>query len=235
MNKQVPLTLHTNLTLLVSENVGEKIVLPKGRDVVWFCSNRFDKFPTKHVTGSCEGDANFVIDEKTYDYSEIMCTEEVKHIAIRTGEKCMSGYTEKVKIAYKLSDDAKLVIYEICLDLANNVPIYAKHVLRKLFANDEYETTWSDNEEFGINFEEAYDCDYQVKTIGDWLGSNFHNEDKCCFDKRQLVNTRDVFPGVPQKSTYSYFNVVPKWSSCDVQVIHLIVILYNIRFHTKIH
>lgn len=222
--------LSSSLNWPIFEQSDKYMVFTKGEQFNLFCPKKFKSFPRKQITAFCDGGMDILVNGKKYDYSTIQCTDEVHHIVQRTGEKCLeSGNTERIMITYKelLGFGIQKQVYEICWDQRNNVPIYAKHMMLHAIADNEYETEWLDSDQIRMDFNELYNCEIQTNTISRRLGKSFHTTDKCCFSKRQLVNPRDVFPGPPQKATYSYFNVVPQWSTCNTDVSLLLLIYYK--------
>lgn len=195
------------------------MIFEKGEHFILYCPTRFKMFPKQYVTAFCDGGMNILINGKKHDYADIQCTEEIKHTVVSKGEKCVPGNTEKLSIGYEILN-VNAEVYEICFNKTSQSPIYAKQIMQNSLdsSKDKYKMTWTDSDQFKINFEEVYDCKKQRSTISAHLGRFFHNVDECCFDKRQLVSSKDVFPGAPQEATFSYYNAVPHWGTCNKDV-----------------
>ncbi|KAJ8728637.1 hypothetical protein PYW07_006333 [Mythimna separata] len=163
----------------------------------------------------CERDNIVKIYGKTYKFSDIQCKEEVKAQVSRTGIPCLKGDTETVKIGYKVFTEF-IGVYEVCLDKRNNVPLFAKHKLSPDHTDSSNEAGWASSV-LPHDFDVLYDCGNQAYDISSALGRGLSSGDSCCFGKRQLVNSRDLLPGVPTTAAYDYLNVIPHWSTCSTK------------------
>ncbi|KAM3966005.1 hemicentin-2-like [Aphomia sociella] len=212
-----------NQPLMVTESyqlpsynvIDDSMQIPKDEIVILSCPERFDLIPTSEIQATCVNGSNFNINGNIYKYTDLKCSTPIKPVVKHTGLRCNPGRTESIKIGYTIRERF-LEVYEICLDKDRGVPIFAKNFVHWSTAGIEpKDTIWSDHKSAPYNFDALYDCNYQINGISSVLGKRFHTDDRCCFAKKQLVNSRDVAPGLPQIATYSHLNVVPHWSTCN--------------------
>lgn len=186
--------------------------------VYLFCPNRFKLFPQAYNVAFCKGGTKFNIRGQSYDFSNMECTENVIHSIERTGESCFSGNTELLKVIFKVLSYT-VEAYEVCLDKDNNRPLYTNMRMSSSVADVDYlGTDWSDDDKIALSLDDAYECNRQINVTSSVLGRWFHRDDGCCFAKRQLVSPKDLLPGIAQKAAYSHLNVVPHWSTCNLEV-----------------
>lgn len=150
----------------------------------------------------CAGKQTFIINQTNVDYNNLKCNKEITPLAKATGKKCHVGNTELLLVGFSLRRQF-LDVYEVCFDKDENVTIYTKNKIDKFLANSvpKESIKFIGSKYLPDNSNDIYKC-----------------RDKCCFEKRQLVNPRDVAPGYPQVSTYNDLNVSPHWSTCGTEV-----------------
>lgn len=199
------------------ERTGEFVKIPNGEPVLLSCPNGFQNFPVNDTMVRCNKEKQFLYNGKSYEFQKFQCRTEHKPILRNTGEICRPGTTEKLRIGYEALGRF-LEVYSVCFDVENLVPIYAEHSIGRNVAAEELENEeWYTNEFTPFDFESIYNCETQMAIMG-ILGTGSSRDDRCCFSKRQLVNSRDVLPGLSQKATFNYLNLVPQWSSCNSKV-----------------
>ncbi|KAI5633527.1 immunoglobulin i-set domain-containing protein [Phthorimaea operculella] len=213
-----PLMLTPDQKWPMFETSEGNLKIPSGETVRLHCPSGFKKFNTTDTYATCKQES-FTVGGKPFKYSELECNKEVFLTTRATRKQCMikDPSSKMIKIGY-WAGPKFLEIYEVCLDMNSRVPHYAKHDIHYSLANVEPKAqNWPKIGAHLRKIDEMYDCGVQVDTISSVLRSWFHREDKCCFSKRPLVNARDVTPGLPQKSTYTVWNLVPHWSTCNTQ------------------
>lgn len=172
---------------------------------------------TKPITAFCERDNIIKINGQQYNFAEIQCNEDVKPQVLQIDEKkCLPGNTKTVKIGYTVYSEF-ILVYEVCLDKENNVPLFTKHKLSPTHTDRSAEAAWS-NSALPQDFETLYDCRRQAYDISSYLGRGLSTGSSCCFGKRQLVSSHNLLPGVPTAAAYDYLNVIPHWSTCNSKV-----------------
>lgn len=181
------------------------------------CPSAFSNFPHNYTIALCEGENDFKVKGNLHKYSDLKCTEEIKHEVRETRKECFHNDTEWIKVGFIVFNNF-LPVYDVCLDKKNKMPIYTKHSLDRYLAEVAPESPNWIVGDLPFNFDEIYDCNNQTTSISGDLNKWFHDEDGCCFKKRQLVNPRDVPPGLAQTATYNYINVAPQWSTCGNKV-----------------
>lgn len=196
------------------------VVLNKSELFYLHCPKSFTLFHAEYVMAFCEHKSKIKIGGYIYEYAEIKCKEETFLTINKTDSKCLPSPvdTEMLQIGYTVLD-IFVSAYEVCLDKTNNVPLYTKHELSaNQFNIDNNITHWSEETLSPFDFDSMYDCFNQADSISFDLGTDFHRDGHCCFGKRQLVNPRDLHPGISTGAAYTYLNVVPHWSTCNTKV-----------------
>lgn len=199
------------------ERIGEYVKIPHGKPVLLSCPNGFQNFPVNYIMVRCTQQNQFWYNGKNNEFQKFQCRSEQKPILRKTGKNCLSGNTEKLRIGYEVLGEF-LEVYSVCFDLDNYVPLYAEHSINRNLAADELKREeWYANEFTPYDFETIYNCEMQM-AIMRIFGTGVSRDDRCCFSKRQLINSRDVLPGISQMATYNDINLVPQWSSCSTKV-----------------
>lgn len=197
--------------------IGEHVRIPNGESVLLSCPSGFQNFPVNDAMVRCTQKKLFSYDGKSHEFKKFQCRREQRPTTRSTGKSCLSTNTEKLRIGYELLGEF-LEVYSVCFDLDDYVPIYAEHNINRNVAADELSReVWYENEFTPYDFESIYNCEMQM-AIMRILGTEASRDDRCCFSKRQLVNSRDVLPGLSQMATYNHINLVPQWSSCNSKV-----------------
>ncbi|XP_026323130.1 hemicentin-1-like [Hyposmocoma kahamanoa] len=196
------------------ERVGEYVRIPNGQPVRLSCPNGFQHFPTNDIMVRCLKQKQFLYNGKSHEFQKFQCRTEHRPILRKTGESCLPGNTEKLRIGYEALGQF-LEVYSVCFDVDNFVPIYAEHNIdRNVAAEKLKREEWYANEYTFFDLETIYNCNKQMAILK-ILGTGSFWDNRCCFSKRQLINSRDVLPGLSQRATYNLLNVVPQWSSCN--------------------
>ncbi|KAF9796155.1 hypothetical protein SFRURICE_010164, partial [Spodoptera frugiperda] len=168
-----------------------------------------------HTMAYCERDSIVKIAGKPYNFADLQCKKEVEPIFKYTKTKCYGYNTEIVHVGFMLQEHYFMKIYEVCFDKVNDVPLFTRHILSPQHTNVPSTSQWySSSDTSAKEFEELYNCRRQLYDVGIALGRGLRSM-SCCFGRRQLVNPRDLPPGVPVTATFEYKNVVPHWSSCN--------------------
>ncbi|KAG6454119.1 hypothetical protein O3G_MSEX008521 [Manduca sexta] len=192
----------------------DSMIIPRDDYVSLLCPGDFTIFPSPYVMAFCEGEKKFKVKGKTYKYTDIKCKKEFEPNIYETGGECHGDDTELLNIQYEVLDGI-LQAYDVCYDKYNNMPVYTKHRLDRHMADVEPKNKkWLNTHLWPLNSDNLYDCRNEISKISIDIRSWFHVDDKCCFSRRQLINPRDMIPGLMQSSTYTYLNVVPHWSTC---------------------
>lgn len=199
------------------ENINGNLEIPSNKGVLLYCPSGFTNFPRSKVTAICDRETYFAVDGSIYNYSDLRCREEVQPKIRRTGRQCRYRNTEQIKIGYEVLGEF-LEVFEVCVNKDSQLPIYAKQEISRSLADEELKQPMWHVDLLPLEFDEAYQCDAQINVISSTLRKWFHADDRCCFDKRQLVNTRDLPGGLPQKAALNYLNVIPQWSTCNAKV-----------------
>ncbi|XP_050355253.1 hemicentin-1-like [Nymphalis io] len=182
-----------------------------------FLSNNKERLGT-YISATCIDKTLFQINNKTYDISALKCDKEIKVKQERTYKPCRMGNTELIMIGYSLSSTDLLRIFDVCIDKDKFKIHFTKYGIGQGIANtDIIGAIFEESELLPLNFDDIYDCKEQINSISITIGRSFSKSDKCCFGKRQLVNSKDVLPGLGQAATFTYLNVVPVWSSCSLE------------------
>lgn len=199
------------------ENINGNLEIPSNKGVLLYCPSGFTNFPRSKVTAICDRETYFAVDGSIYNYSDLRCREEVQPKIRRTGRQCRYRNTEQIKIGYEVLGEF-LEVFEVCVNKDSQLPIYAKQEISRSLADEELKRPMWHVDLLPLEFDEAYQCNAQINVISSTLQKWFHADDRCCFDKRQLVNTRDLPGGLPQKAALNYLNVIPQWSTCNAKV-----------------
>lgn len=195
--------------------------MPQYEQLILSCPESFAIFPKSEIRVECVENSDFLVEGRIYNFSQLKCTTEMKPTSRRTGFHCgKKTNTEKVDIGYYIGGRTKFIdVYEVCLDKDKRLPIYAKQNLNQTLAGFlPHDTTWHRSDLVPYNYEVMYDCRRQNDYISNFLRKDFHKSDRCCFGMRQLVNPKDVTPGLSQIASYNYLNVIPQWSTCTNEV-----------------
>lgn len=183
--------------------------------------NRLKNFyGRKEITVKCEYDQYLQVpgDSNPYTFSEFLCIKPLASMAKRTGTRCSAANAELIKIGYQ-TQSKFLDVYTVCYDKDKIVPVYTES---KILPTDvvvkPIETDFVKDSSLLFKPEEVYNCDIQIREISSVLRSWFHADDKCCFDKKLLLNPAFMHNGPNQIAAYNYFNVAPSWSTCNRMV-----------------
>ncbi|XP_028169127.1 hemicentin-1-like isoform X2 [Ostrinia furnacalis] len=216
LNKQPLMIDEDTMKLAEFENNNGVLRIPSKKRLSLYCPSGFEIIPEKKISVICERETNFLVNGHLYEYTDLNCQEEIQPKIRNTGRRCNSGNSEVIKIGYEFPDDFQEV-YEVCIDKDYNVPVYAKQRIQRSLADKELKGPMWESDSFPLEFDELYWCDTQINAVSSLLRRWFHETDRCCFDRRQLVNSRDLSGGLPQKAALTYLNVVPHWSTCNTK------------------
>ncbi|XP_026751605.2 hemicentin-1-like [Galleria mellonella] len=192
----------------------EAVRVPKDEVIILSCPERFNLLPLSEVQATCISETDFNIGGRIYKYSDLKCTTPTQPVIRNTGLHCAGPRTESVKVGYSIRGRF-LEVYEVCLSKEKGVPLYTKNFIHWTLADVEpKDAKWINHESAPYDFDALYDCRNQITTISFTLGEKFHYDDGCCFAKRQLVSSKDLYPGLPQVTAFNHLNVIPLWSTC---------------------
>lgn len=201
-----PLILTPSIRWPVFETIGDLLRISKN-ELFFFTCPESSILSSKSNFGAialamCAGKDTFIINKTDVDYNNLKCNKENTPLAKATGKKCNVGNAELLLVGFSFGRQF-LDVYEVCFDKDENVTIYAKNKIDKFLANfvPKGPIKFIGSKYLPNNSNDIYEC-----------------RDTCCFEKRQLVNPRDVAPGYPQVSTYNDLNVSPHWSTCGTEV-----------------
>nr|XP_026491833.1 hemicentin-1-like [Vanessa tameamea] len=169
-----------------------------------------------YILATCVDKTWFQMNNKTYDISYMKCAKEIEVTYKNTKISCRKGNTELISIGFSLGSYF-LSVYDVCLDKDKYKIHFTKYAVHEGVADVDLVGAFEKNELLPLNFDDIYDCKKQITSISASIGEIFSKSDKCCFGKRQLVNSKDVMPGLVQAATFTYLNVVPIWSSCGLE------------------
>ncbi|CAK1589084.1 unnamed protein product [Parnassius mnemosyne] len=194
------------------------LAIPINKSAQFVCAGGFNKFPGTEVKATCLEGKSFKINEDIAEFSKIKCVDRLQPVTLKTGKICGYNDTEIIKVGINIKGEFS-EIYRICFHKLLKVPLYAQHRLMVYAAGVKSVPTerWLHSDIINYDINEMYDCEQQKNVISTLLNRPFHSEDNCCFAARQLVNERDVTPGLPQISTHSYLNVFPLWNTCNMK------------------
>ncbi|XP_075981850.1 hemicentin-2-like [Anticarsia gemmatalis] len=211
LTRNQPLLLKTTLNAWAPFNLSDGYVtMNKNQGFFFYCSNGFTNFPKKIVYATCEGDTQVKIHKNIYAFRDIKCHAEVEPTVQYTDRPCSYGNTEYLNVGYNVFSRF-INVYDVCLDKDKNVPLYTRHELSPAqYGVSQNTSNWFKHSLLPFEFDTMYNCDNQMTDI-----SLFQSYDGCCFDRRQLVNPKDLQPGVPTTAAFTYLNVVPHWSTCN--------------------
>lgn len=241
-NRKQPFVITYRREWYPFKQVDGLITIPRGNTLLLNCpmSHVADKenIFRETVYATCIEKSTFKINGKLVDYKDLYCLKENKPIAKKESNSCsqVAEHTRLVTVGFNVRSIVWGVYY-VCVDIDKKVPVFAKHTLSPSFANiipkDFINTNFSKSSHLPFEFDFMYDCQNQISPFIDLRSAII---DSCCYKKRQLINPKDVLPGVPQLATYSYLNVVPHWSTCGTEVsleIYLTLILKLISYKKK--
>ncbi|XP_075981849.1 hemicentin-1-like isoform X2 [Anticarsia gemmatalis] len=187
------------------------ITMKKKEILLLHCPSGFNNIPSRNtVNATCEGDDNFEANGQIYALRDIKCNAEVEPTVHHTNRPCSNGNTEYVNVGYNVENQF-INVYDVCLDKDNNVPLHTRHELSPAqYGVSQNTSNWFKHSLLPFEFDTMYNCENQITDI-----NLFQSYDGCCFDRRQLVNPKDLQPGVPTTAAFTYLNVVPHWSTCN--------------------
>lgn len=202
------------------------LYMPKKHSILVVCQSKskLNLFNNEYVSAYCKetaGVTRLEIEDQPYNYSDFKCTKEVEPQVKWTGKACHGDDSETVEIVFEVLNST-IKVFEVCMDLSTyDIPLYTKQNMRLPLADAVPKAVTWFNDKFRYDYDKLYDAKEQIKHIPQL-------QDHCVFSKRQLVNPLDVFPGVPQKATFTHLNVVPHWSTCSSKVSN-----FNLIFNSK--
>ncbi|XP_030040039.2 hemicentin-1 [Manduca sexta] len=163
--------------------------------------NSFRTLPgTDEVKATCVGENKFLVDGKSYKYSDLKCDRDIKPQVKRTGEQCFNKDTEMIQIGYQLKEFVE--VYRVCFDVVNNVPLYSQ--VKNL--NDNKFTGSVPHWHVAPGLESKKKNSYTYNK----------SSQNCGVVKKQLLNGNYVPFGAAQRSTFiENLNTVPVWQNCD--------------------
>lgn len=200
------------------EKMGEYVRIPTGEPVLLSCDIGFEYFNETDAMVRCTQQKQFLYGGKSHEFDKFQCRTEQSLNIRSTGESCLFSNSEKLEIGYEALGQF-LPVYHVCFDFDNYVPLYAEHSINRNIADAELKREeWHEIELLPYDFETIFKCESQVVALTKTLGTDVSWDSKCCFSKRQMVNSRDVLPGLSQIATFHHINLVPQWSSCNSKV-----------------
>ncbi|KAJ8728641.1 hypothetical protein PYW07_006337 [Mythimna separata] len=188
----------TEYYTIVNEKMKITLSCPSQKET----SNSFKTFPKKSTLEAiCYKEDSFIVDDKTYKFSDLQCTDSIQPSVIKTKVKCSTETSELIRVGYNVP--GFLEAYEVCFDHKSNMPSYTRSLMS--ITND------------GLNGVHNW---YTHPGIGSkQTERGFTCKDassSCCYSKSQLVNAVDFNDGPAKKSTFlDPLNVIPAWMPCD--------------------
>ncbi|KAJ8728640.1 hypothetical protein PYW07_006336 [Mythimna separata] len=165
--------------------------------------NSFKTFPKKSTLDAiCYKEDSFIVDDKTYKFSDLQCTGSIQPSVIKTKVKCSTETSELIRVGYNVP--GFLEAYEVCFDHNSNMPLYTRILMTDTNNNGVSNGyNWYTNPGIGSKqTERGFTCKDASSS--------------CCYSKSQLVNAVDFNDGPAKKSTFlDPLNVIPAWMPCD--------------------
>ncbi|CAH2235860.1 jg9865 [Pararge aegeria aegeria] len=168
---------------------------------------------------SCVDDSMFELEGRAVPASKISCTKPIKPLAKALhSSKCLGHNTVRLYIGFDF-EGSFLTVFNVCFDNVTKTPLYVEYGMHKAIANTipNHVNGYTKGRYLRLGFDYIYECRNQMGAISSFTGKTLKSDKKCCFGRRQLVNPRDVLPGISQVATYHYMNVVPQWSTCGTE------------------
>lgn len=165
-------------------------------------SNEFEALPgKKEIIAHCHKQDQFIVDGKTYRYSELQCKTKVESLVLNTLEQCAHANTELIRIGFEVN--GLLEAYIICYDKIKNVPVYVKGPRPPLFAGDVDSSKFKWTSVPGLS---------DGKPAG---GYTCTSSNECCYGKGQLANATELPFGPAQDAAFKEnLNSVAIWRPC---------------------
>ncbi|XP_052744534.1 hemicentin-1 [Bicyclus anynana] len=191
----------------------------KHRYFTLFCPESFISHNNENygnnITTYCVGDSMFQLEGKAVLASEITCDKNVVPLAKNFNQICRGSNTTLIGVGFDVGGSF-MSVYSVCFDNFTKTPLFVVHDIHKAIANMTpiHKAQYTRGNYLTLEYEDMYDCRNQINAISSFIGKSLKSDEKCCFMRRQLVNPKDVLPGVAQVATYHYLNVVPQWSTC---------------------
>ncbi|CAH1634799.1 unnamed protein product [Spodoptera littoralis] len=168
-----------------------------------------------NIMAYCVRDNIVKIAGEPYNFADLQCNKEVTPNIENTENKCFGDNTEYVNVGFWAQGNYFMEVYSVCFDKVNDVPLFAKHKLSPHHTDISSTSQWYSSSDISAeDFEELYNCRRQLYDISTALKRRLRSN-SCCYGRRQLVNSRDLLPGIPATASFEYKNVVPHWNSCS--------------------
>ncbi|XP_052744751.1 hemicentin-1 [Bicyclus anynana] len=191
----------------------------KHRNFTFFCPDSYISYKNENygdrMITYCVGDSMFYLEGKAVSASEITCNKSIVPLAKNFNRPCRGSDTTLMAVGFDVGGSF-MPVYRVCFDNITKTPLYVEHDIHKSIANmtPKHKAEYTRSSYLTLEYEDIYDCRNQIDPISSYIGKSLKSDEKCCFKRRQLVNPKDVLPGVAQVATYHNLNVVPQWSSC---------------------
>lgn len=207
-----------------ADNPNRFLNFHEGQQLELFCSSRFNAtLPSNLVIATCVSGTTFMIEQTVYDFSELYCTGNVAHTAMRTAEKCY-GDAIIVKIGFPVNSRF-LTVMDVCFDEVLNRPLYSHYNF--IPANTGYQTSvprpsFIQGDFFqGRNIDNLYSGVTQRATVAKILNSTelavFYMKEYTSSDfylaRGHLAAKVDFVYGPQQRATFYFVNVAPQWQT----------------------
>ncbi|CAH4034925.1 unnamed protein product [Pieris brassicae] len=213
--KPEPLLLTRTKYIPRFDVIDYKVNIPKRETIFLHCRNSYVEYHGRNLGESinavCDKDSIFKTTIQDIDYKDVKCHEPVKASFRNTRIKCSfaSRRNTIIRIGYEVNTQF-LAVYEVCFNIDTRVPIYIRNFVHKSCANVMPSIEFEGASYMQFDFDSLYDCDKQNNDISKSTWTDFYRKGGC-FEKQQLVNPKDLFPGM-QAIAFKYINVQPQWS-----------------------
>lgn len=216
------------------EIIDNKVNIPKNESILLHCHNSYIDYHGRNlsesITVQCDKDSVFVTETQALDYKYIKCHDPVKPTHKNIGVSCSSAPSTLYMFGYVVGSRFQS-IYDVCFHLHRKTPIHIKFTLHKSMANVIPSMDYDKDDIMLFDFKSLYDCNKQKWDLINLTSIDISRKGGC-FVKRQMVNPREVFPGI-QGVTFSYLNVAPQWSLYRAVCI-LCLLEYNKLFNYNV-
>ncbi|KAJ8728639.1 hypothetical protein PYW07_006335 [Mythimna separata] len=140
--------------------------------------NSFKTFPKKSTLDAiCYKEDSFIVDDKTYKFSDLQCTDSIQPSVIKTKVKCSTETSELIRVGYNVP--GFLEAYEVCFDHKSNMPSYTRILMTETNYGLNGVHNWYTHPGIGSKqTERGFTCKDASSS--------------CCYSKSQLRRTKSV-------------------------------------------
>ncbi|XP_072945604.1 hemicentin-2-like isoform X2 [Epargyreus clarus] len=192
LNKYHPLIVSGTGKLNQFENSDGIMIVPESVTVTFQC-------PRTVLKIKCFNKEFVGLDGTHRKYQDLKCDKEFRPRTKRVdhGEACSSDPTSAlINVGYD-TIGSFTIMYGVCYSKSKEKQVFTMYNLNRYASNIEIDST------------KSFRKDYTRYNYNDM----FNSDRVCRFTGRQLVNDRDLPPGL-QKASHFNINVVPQWNLC---------------------